>query len=63
MCVYMGSYIFPYIQKCLEILSDQFKIASSTPVVAVIRCSKETKNEDYNAIISFCHVFVLSSIF
>ena len=24
-------YIFPYIQKCLEILSDQFKIASSAP--------------------------------
>ena len=30
----MGNYIFPYIQKCLEILPDQFKIASSAPVMA-----------------------------
>ena len=28
----MGSHIFPYIQKCLETLPDQFKIPSSTPV-------------------------------
>ena len=32
----MDSYIFPYIQKCLEILSDQFKVASSTPLVYTI---------------------------
>ena len=30
-CVYMGSYIIPYIQKYLEILPDQCKIASSSP--------------------------------
>ena len=29
--VSMGSYIFPCIQKCVEILPDQFKINSSTP--------------------------------
>ena len=29
LCVYMGSYIFPYIQKCPEILPDQCKIAFS----------------------------------
>ena len=34
--VSMGSYIFPYIQKCLEILPNQFKIASSAPVIFTI---------------------------
>ena len=30
----MRSYIIPYIQKCLEILPDQFTITSSTPMGA-----------------------------
>ena len=32
LCVYMGSYIFLYIQKCPEILPNQCEIASSAPV-------------------------------
>ena len=32
LCVYMGNYIFPYIQKGPEILPNQCKIASSAPV-------------------------------
>ena len=31
----MGSYIFPYIQNCPEILPDQCKIASSAPDIAL----------------------------
>ena len=33
--VSMGSYIFPYIQNCPEILPDQCKIASSAPDIAL----------------------------
>ena len=31
LCVYMGSYIFLYIQKCPEILPNQCEIAFSAP--------------------------------
>ena len=50
----MGNYIFPYIQKCLEILPDQFKIAYSAPDKLSTYCALPIPLQLYN-----CYYFLL----